>query len=86
MRFPLIVHWGLIQSAEAFRVNSKTSLLVIVTIFYKINMNTEPFLPGEIQAQVQKSLKLRKHNNDRKNEKKIGVLSDRIWVKGGSSS
>lgn len=70
MRFPLIVHWGLIQSAEAFRVNSKTSLLVIVTIFYKINMNTEPFLPEEIQAQVQKSLKLRKHNNDRKNEKK----------------
>lgn len=86
MRFPLIAHWGLIQSAEAFRVNSKTSLLVIGTIFYKINMNTEPFLSGEIQAQVQKSLKLRKHNNDRKNEKKMGVLSDRIWVKGGSSS
>lgn len=49
-------------------------------------MNTEPFLPGEIQAQVQKRLKLRKHNNGRKNEKKIGVLSDGIWVKGGSSS
>lgn len=71
MRFPLIMHRGLIQSAEALRVNSKTSLLVIVAEFYKFNMNTEPFLPGEIQARVQKSLKLRKHNNDRKKMKKL---------------
>lgn len=63
------MHRHLIQSAEALRANSKASLLVIITVFYKINMNTEPFVPGEIQAQVQKSLKLRKHNNDNKNEK-----------------
>lgn len=63
------MHWGLIQSAEALRANSKASLLVIVTVFYKINMSTEPFLSREIQAHIQKSLKLRKHNNDSKNEK-----------------
>lgn len=80
------MHRELIQSAETLRTNNKASLLVIVTVFCKIKMNTEPFLPGEIQAQAQKSLKLRKHNNDSKYGKSWYVMvSDEIWVRCGSS-